>query len=300
MSTFNLFPNEIDDDDNEDVADFSKLSECFEEIKTNIEKLFKKLDQTQHKALYEATNQLLTIINEIGENFQNTKSKIDDLNEQCNIISQYIIKKLIPKPQIKLLIKILNNILIINEEYGLTINMIKQYDNGSYEGDFKKGKRDGHGTYIYLNGDKYEGDFKNNVKDGKGIYTYENKDVFIGDYKDGKMNGKGIYTYIDGDKYDGEYKDDHRDGLGTYIYSNGNKYIGSWKEGRKDGKGTFYYKDGSKYVGDFYKGKKHGKGTYYCFNNDKYEGDYKNDKREGKGVFYFGGGDIYEGEFKDN
>ena len=48
------------------------------------------------------------------------------------------------------------------------------YNNGKYEGEFKEGKREGHGVYTYNNKSKYEGQFKNDLFDGKGIFTWEN------------------------------------------------------------------------------------------------------------------------------
>ena len=38
---------------------------------------------------------------------------------------------------------------------------------------------------------EYEGDFKEGKYDGEGKYIYENGDYYIGQFKDGLYNGKG-------------------------------------------------------------------------------------------------------------
>ena len=47
-----------------------------------------------------------------------------------------------------------------------------EYSNGNlYEGDWKKGVRDGYGIMTYSDGSKYSGDWRANKKSGYGIYT---------------------------------------------------------------------------------------------------------------------------------
>jgi hypothetical protein len=91
----------------------------------------------------------------------------------------------------------------INELYGLTAIYVQNCSNGTYEGEMKNGKREGHGKFFFLNGDLYEGEFKNNCKDKKGKYTYSNQDVYEGEFKKGEIHGKGKYTYVEGDVYEG-------------------------------------------------------------------------------------------------
>ena len=50
--------------------------------------------------------------------------------------------------------------------------LLKSYHDGSeYSGDFKKGKREGYGIYIYPGGDRYEGEWLDNIHHGKGKFT---------------------------------------------------------------------------------------------------------------------------------
>jgi hypothetical protein len=83
----------------------------------------------------------------------------------------------------------------------------------SYWGEFKDGKADGQGTYIFL-------------ADGpnKGAW-------YAGEFKGGVYNGRGTFTFSDGSKYVGEYKDNKRNGQGTLTYANGSPPLeGIWAD----------------------------------------------------------------------
>lgn len=80
-----------------------------------------------------------------------------------------------------------------------------------YEGEFKQGRKHGHGIKIWPTGDRYEGEFREDRKDGQGKYTW----------------GEG--TPWAGEKYSGEYRHDLRDGIGTYEWPDGERYTGNWK-----------------------------------------------------------------------
>ena len=54
------------------------------------------------------------------------------------------------------------------------------YDDGSwYEGEFKDGKRHGHGTYVYSNKDRYVGEFYEGMRHGKCVYYCWSGEVYI-------------------------------------------------------------------------------------------------------------------------
>jgi hypothetical protein len=89
-----------------------------------------------------------------------------------------------------------------------------------YEGKWKKGKQQGQGTYFFLNGDKYEGKWEDGIKHGQGIYFFSEGDTFVGQWKDGKPHGKGMYTYPSGEKYIGKWKDGKKQMQGPLILSN--------------------------------------------------------------------------------
>ena len=77
---------------------------------------------------------------------------------------------------------------------GKAITFDKDFKNKIFEGNYVKGKREGHGILIYENGDKYEGNFFNNVKNGEGIYHYKSGASWKGHFDADKMNGEGLYS----------------------------------------------------------------------------------------------------------
>ncbi|TXB66863.1 M48 family metalloprotease [Vicingus serpentipes] len=89
---------------------------------------------------------------------------------------------------------------------------IKKYKNGTYEGEFLNGKRNGHGIYYWNNGDIYKGMWENNFQ-----------------------KGLGERTYIDGSKYKGNWDRGKKDGFGKMVYNNSSFYSGTWENDLKDG-----------------------------------------------------------------
>ncbi|NXT12448.1 R10B2 protein, partial [Prunella fulvescens] len=51
-----------------------------------------------------------------------------------------------------------------------------------YVGDFVKGERHGHGTFLYADGAMYSGDWVHNKKHGKGIFVFKNGHSFEGEF----------------------------------------------------------------------------------------------------------------------
>ena len=49
---------------------------------------------------------------------------------------------------------------------------------GTHKGEWKDGKRDGHGTYTSTYGDKYVGGWKKCKMNGEGIFDYETGESF--------------------------------------------------------------------------------------------------------------------------
>ena len=52
-------------------------------------------------------------------------------------------------------------------------------------GDWKKGNKEGRGTYTYPNGSKFSGEWKNDRRNGQGTFTWGNGDKYVGEWKDG-------------------------------------------------------------------------------------------------------------------
>ena len=122
--------------------------------------------------------------------------------------------------------------------FGAFIWMIINLDadiklHSTYEGDWKRGKKHGKGTYFFPNGDRFEGDWKRGKMHGQGTYLFSGGDKYVGEWKDGRKDGKGIYFFSEGDRFEGNWKYDEVHGKGTYVYPSGERFSGEWKDGNK-------------------------------------------------------------------
>ena len=105
-----------------------------------------------------------------------------------------------------------------------------------YRGEWKGGKRNGHGTLTInpsskFGMEKYVGEFKDGKRTGKGTYIFSNGDKYVGPFVDGKKIGQGAYSFANGDKYIGEFKGDRIHGSGTYLFKGGKVLKGIFKKG---------------------------------------------------------------------
>ena len=66
----------------------------------------------------------------------------------------------------------------------------------------------------------------NPVFEGHGTFVWENGDKYSGQWKMGQFHGKGQLFYIDGDEYEGEWKDGMYHGHGTLSSPGGFRYVG--------------------------------------------------------------------------
>ena len=66
-----------------------------------------------------------------------------------------------------------------------------------YQGNFKQGKRDGNGTFTFVDGRKYKGDFVDGEFSGKGTFFETNGTVYEGDFLNGKLHGNCTVTFPD-------------------------------------------------------------------------------------------------------
>ena len=221
--------NMIDKEDNDTVPIELK------NIIDNYELIRSKVSKTLNTELFNCIEQFKKLYKK-KMNIEKIKKLNSIINKSYNYVKN---SKKLDKEITNLMNEIIRSMHKLNNDNNLNVRVIKRYDNGIYEGEFKNGKKEGYGIYKYNTGDIYEGEFKNDLKDGKGKYLYSNKEVYEGDFKEDHFEGKGVYIYNGGDKYSGEYKKDKRDGKGVYLYSNGNKYEGECKNGKKHGKGIY-------------------------------------------------------------
>lgn len=120
-------------------------------------------------------------------------------------------------------------------------------DGNWYEGDWKDDRKSGHGTWHSAAGDVYEGEWANDKREGQGTWQSGTNMIerYEGQWKDGKRCGQGKSTTASGDVYEGEWSANARFGFGTCTYKDGHSYTGYWANGVKAGVGTLHYASGN-------------------------------------------------------
>ncbi|KAJ9458212.1 Phosphatidylinositol 4-phosphate 5-kinase 8 [Diplonema papillatum] len=128
------------------------------------------------------------------------------------------------------------------------------YPNGDFfEGDWKMGKRCGHGVLRMTNGYRYEGEWVDDAPTGAGgeIFTH-NEYVKCEHYQHGKPQKNGILFYKPREdaryRYQGGFKNGKRHGKGTIYYGNGDTFRGHFKDGKREGKGLTSQANGRKFA----------------------------------------------------
>ncbi|XP_046851572.1 MORN repeat-containing protein 1-like isoform X2 [Xenia sp. Carnegie-2017] len=165
-----------------------------------------------------------------------------------------------------------------------------------YEGEWRKGKKHGHGRLVMVDGSYYEGSFKNGEISGHGYRSWSySGNVYIGEFKCGEICGIGVMTYGNGEKYEGGWKDNKRHGEGELVEANGDIYKGSFYQHKKHGKGHQIYSNGDEYEGDWVQGLKQGHGIIKYSDGTIYNGQWRNNMFNGEGSILHVSGVKYEG-----
>jgi len=219
--------------------------------------------------------------------------------------------------------------------------------NGTYTGEviYKNGRyiRHGRGLSKRTNCEKYYGEYKDGKKHGHGNHTYKCSSEserkrksstyyianYTGEFKDNKKHGhghvSGDYMKVNGiichGKYEGDWQNDKYHGRGVfnswYVAQSGmHKYDGEWQNGKPNGRGVYTWnlsRDGRnnciRYNWGF---SKDGHTNCISYNNkchNKYDGEFKDGNVHGRGVYTWdnrcnykynrNGRNKYDGEFKD-
>ena len=102
-----------------------------------------------------------------------------------------------------------------------------------YRGAMRDGRAEGLGSYVDADGISYEGEWKNGLMDGHGTLKFAGGDEYFGEMHAGKANGTGRYVDVTGEIFDGYFADGQRNGFGTTTLPNGNSYRSSWHNGKE-------------------------------------------------------------------
>ena len=154
-------------------------------------------------------------------------------------------------------------------------------------------------TVVTYQNSTYYGPIKDGRRNGKGKLEYRDGSVYEGDFADDKRHGKGKLKYRDGAVYEGDFVGDKRSGKGKLVFSNGAVYEGDFVNGKRQGKGKLTYANGAVYEGDFAGDKCEGKGKLTYASGTVYEGEFANDSPNGRGRWIYPDGNVREGTFAD-
>ncbi|KAJ8388082.1 hypothetical protein AAFF_G00147000 [Aldrovandia affinis] len=171
-----------------------------------------------------------------------------------------------------------------------------------YRGQVKNLARNGFGVYVYPNDFfRYEGEWRMGKKHGHGKLLMKDGSFYEGEFANGEIEGNGLrYWARSGDSYSGQFRSGELHGYGVMQCANGEKFEGEYSHGLREGHGFLLDNEGHTYEGSFHENKKHGEGRMNYRNGDQYEGDWLLDQRQGHGVMRFEDGSIYEGQWRNN
>ena len=167
----------------------------------------------------------------------------------------------------------------------------------AYQGSFRRGLKQGHGTYVYSTGNRYEGAFAGDLKEGEGEQVFKDGSSVRGTFAAGAVHGHGERIFPNGAKYTGSFLHGTMHGHGTLVLADGSRYEGGYANGLREGDGVFSWPDGERYEGAYRRDLKHGEGVYTWSDGRQYRGRFDNDKRCGYGTFTWPNGDRYEGYY---
>ncbi|CAM9777344.1 unnamed protein product, partial [Ectocarpus sp. 12 AP-2014] len=87
-----------------------------------------------------------------------------------------------------------------------------------YEGQYRLGKREGHGRLDLPDGSEYEGAWRNGRQNGIGTFRCGvTRHVYTGKWVGGVRCGRGVCEYASGSRYEGLWLDGLRHGEGVFY-----------------------------------------------------------------------------------
>ncbi|PAA46777.1 hypothetical protein BOX15_Mlig029097g2 [Macrostomum lignano] len=168
-----------------------------------------------------------------------------------------------------------------------------------YIGERANQQKNGFGVYKFRNGFyRYEGNWKDGKKHGHGKLVMADGSFYEGSFDQGEITGSGVkHSALQRSDYSGEFLNGEYNGSGVIKYARGGGYEGEWQRNQYHGRGRLTYPSGEVFEGEFHCHKRHGRGQMRYSNGDHYDGDWIRDKRQGQGCLEAADGSIYEGQF---
>jgi hypothetical protein len=170
-----------------------------------------------------------------------------------------------------------------------------------YDGEFRDGLFHGYGVHFdAATGETYHGDWKRGRREGHGALDAPGGSSLVGDWAADRPNGRAHLVcnapaYADHaaprlDHQQQQQQDEHCEAqahlhLGKQgLQPGGMAYEGFFKAGCFDGRGLARYEGQGEFEGTFRGGCKEGRGTFKFPNAAVYEGRFKNDRLDGSGT----------------
>ena len=132
-----------------------------------------------------------------------------------------------------------------------------QNESGMFKGEFKCGKRHGHGIMRWEDGSVFDGIWNADERvsgqmqmtNGTVMFTHLSLQFYFGPFKNDRMDGQAKLVLQIGLIFEIEFKQGVCPSIGKLLYPNGNMYYGQHKEFRKEGLGKMAYFNGDVYEG---------------------------------------------------
>src|SRR6185437_2996297 len=118
----------------------------------------------------------------------------------------------------------------------------------NWDGPCTRGVASGRGTATYVDrrgvsetlsaefvdakGNRFDGEWKNGALNGHGTVVWANGDRYEGDWVAGKAEGHGVQLWADGQKYEGLWHNDQPNGQGTLTRRDGTRVAGTFVDGK--------------------------------------------------------------------
>ncbi|MCL2376649.1 MAG: hypothetical protein FWC76_04550 [Defluviitaleaceae bacterium] len=120
------------------------------------------------------------------------------------------------------------------EDQVFTGHEIRVWPDGMwYSGDLVNNIRTGNGILVFGQGewlgDWYEGEFWDGRRHGHGTYFWSNGNMHVGNWINGEATGHGILYWANGDRHEGVFVNGQRHGWGTMTYTDGTIRSGMWE-----------------------------------------------------------------------
>jgi len=109
--------------------------------------------------------------------------------------------------------------------YSLPGSNGSEFEEATYEGRWKAGKREGEGTITWVDGSKFTGIWKNDMRH-KGEMRFQNGSVYQGSFLNDKMEGPGRLLQASGIIFETTFKEGYCGSVGKLMYVSGDMYYG--------------------------------------------------------------------------